>query len=537
MVTKSPGVERTAERALDESRGLYRLALVALSLVATFATLILVAGSGAAFADQGQHSSNYLPRTIITTDGEQDDMSSFVRYLAYADDFNTVGIVYTASQWHWCGDGKGDTAIGITFGGTPTPTTTYRCTGTQWIQNYIGDYAQEYPNFVTHDRNYPSPQELLGEVRVGNNDFAGETSHDTAGSELIKDRILDDVPGPLYIQAWGGLNTIVRALKDIQTEYQGTSQWPYIYNKVSHKVVIEASGFQDCTLSSYFACIGPAGAASNLNDTYLQPTWPELKVINGEEGYDAWGYPHGTNNVPVSQLYYSGAWIGPNIKDVGALGADEYTWDDGHYDGDPGYSQWDNTSQPEYSFVSEGDNVAYLPLVDTGLQSNDLTLGGWGGRYQLQAGTANDWVDVPGDLYDGAVKVAYDWDRWFPDAQNDFAARLQWGIHPVSQDPTTEPVIKPQSPTDAGVYPGENVRLTARASTPTGNDLSYSWFQYQDVGTYPGAVALSQAGSAMTSVAVPADAQAGQTISLILQVKTNTTPYLTRYQRFTLTVR
>lgn len=44
--------------------------------------------------------------TVITTDMEQDDLASLIRYLLYSNDLDTQGIIYSASQWHWAGDGK-----------------------------------------------------------------------------------------------------------------------------------------------------------------------------------------------------------------------------------------------------------------------------------------------------------------------------------------------------------------------------------------------------------------------------------------------
>ena len=49
------------------------------------------------------------PRTVITTDGEIDDVDSFVRLLLYANELNIVGLVYSSSMWHYRGDGKGTT--------------------------------------------------------------------------------------------------------------------------------------------------------------------------------------------------------------------------------------------------------------------------------------------------------------------------------------------------------------------------------------------------------------------------------------------
>ena len=47
------------------------------------------------------------PRTIVTTDPELDDTNSLVRFLLYAGEVETEGLIYASSQFHWRGDGKG----------------------------------------------------------------------------------------------------------------------------------------------------------------------------------------------------------------------------------------------------------------------------------------------------------------------------------------------------------------------------------------------------------------------------------------------
>ena len=47
------------------------------------------------------------PRTIVTTDGEIDDVNSYIRLLLYSNEFNIEGLVYSSSMWHYKGDGKG----------------------------------------------------------------------------------------------------------------------------------------------------------------------------------------------------------------------------------------------------------------------------------------------------------------------------------------------------------------------------------------------------------------------------------------------
>lgn len=59
------------------------------------------------YSTSAQPQKTEKARTIVTTDGEVDDMDTFIRLLLYTNEFNVVGIVYTSSQWHYAGDGKG----------------------------------------------------------------------------------------------------------------------------------------------------------------------------------------------------------------------------------------------------------------------------------------------------------------------------------------------------------------------------------------------------------------------------------------------
>ena len=47
------------------------------------------------------------PRIIITADPELDDANSMIRFLLYSTDYKIEGLIYTSSQFHWTGDGKG----------------------------------------------------------------------------------------------------------------------------------------------------------------------------------------------------------------------------------------------------------------------------------------------------------------------------------------------------------------------------------------------------------------------------------------------
>ena len=469
------------------------------------------------------------PRTVVTTDMEQDDLASLIRYLYYTDDVDTEGIVYTASRYHWAGDGLGTTYFhaGREYS---TPQTSWRWTGSNTIEDAVlPAYAKVYPNLVRQDRNYPSPASLLAKVKLGNVDFEGGMDHDTAGSDLIKALLLDSDPRPLYLQAWGGLNTIARALKSIQDEYARSRRWPHIQAKIDRKAVILASGFQDDTYADYIA-----------------PTWPLIKVEDLSGGYSTWGYNcnfGGTGNVrglPQDRQYFQGAWIKANIE-IGPLASLYRSWLDGQaMPGDPldifgdpakASSGWCPPLQP-YDFLSEGDDVAYLPLLDTGIDvPSDPNLGSWGGRAVQTSTSPNLWTMGPSELDAAGNPVAnYTTSRWEAAVWNDFANRIQWGLATDSQSANHAPSVRIRAPR-THARPGNTITLRGIASDPDHDRLAVNWWQYREEGTYPGAVAIDSPNAATARVTISADAQPGQTISFIFQATDDGKFPLTRYAR------
>jgi hypothetical protein len=136
-----------------------RLFAVACSgtLVATLA-LLVSGGLGAApltgTGRQSTESDRDRPRTIITQDGEVDDMDSFIRFLYYANEFDLEGIVYSSSRFHWAGNGD--------------DIEPHRWTGTEWVRTYIDEYERIYPNLIQHADGYPTADELRALYKIGN---------------------------------------------------------------------------------------------------------------------------------------------------------------------------------------------------------------------------------------------------------------------------------------------------------------------------------------------------------------------------------
>jgi len=498
-----------------------RALAAAVTVVAAF-TMVSAPAAASGPADK--------PRTVVTTDMEQDDLASLIRYLLYTNDLDTQGIVYTSSKFHWAGDGKGTEFFRPDREYT-TPQTSWRWTGTRSIQDQVlPAYAKVYPNLRSHDPDYPSPARLLSLVKTGNIAFEGEMAADTAGSNLIRDLLLDRDRRPLYLQAWGGTSTIARALKSIEERYAGTPQWQRVQDAVSAKAVILASGFQDDTYAGYIA-----------------PHWSRIRVMELSAGYATWGYNcdwGGQGNVrgrPEDRIYFTGAWIKRNIQ-IGPYGSLYRSWLDGQaMPGDPLDIFGDPRLAPggwckplgQYDFISEGDNVAFNPLLDTGIQApRNPRLGGWGGRATQVSTTPNLWRLVPSEKDAAGADVPnYTTLRWAAAAQNDLAARIQWTL---TRQGNHAPDVRILAGDTVKARAGTSVTLRARTSDP--QRVTTSWWQYREEGTYPGTVGVTARSGGGVVVTVPADAAPGQTVSIIVQATDTGAPPLTRYDRVILTI-
>src|SRR5579871_1216383 len=496
------------------------------------AAVLIAAGVVPPLSAHSAQAGESRPRVVLMDDPELDDQNTVIRYLLYSDQFDTEGLMYSSSGVHWAGDGKGTEWFVPgreyrRFGLNLCPCTSWRWKpGERFINDAVDLYARVYPNLRVHSRGFPSPEALKAKVFVGNIQFDGDISRDSSGSKVIERLLLDDRPGPLYLLTGAGHSTIARALKAIELRYQGTAEWPAIKQKISRKAIINSFADQDGTYASY-----------------IQPHWPgivhhDMRTVN-------WGYGARSVVLPQYAHYLTAAWMKPNVSDIGPLGAFYRVWGDGrppmggpadHFDyfGLAGLSVEQLEAmgfivfappQEKGSWISEGDSSIYMNLIDNGLRAGeDPTYGGWGGR----AGIDHD--------NSGATPPDYAAARWFGPAEDDFAARLKWTIAPHYRDANHAPVVRIRGRLDRIAHPGERVALKASVSDPDGNELQLRWWQYRDAGTYPGSIAIQQENGDSASFEVPADAAPGQTIHVILQVKDDGQPPMTRYGRVIVSV-
>ena len=447
-------------------------------------------------------------RVLVTSDGEIDDECSMVRFLLYANEFDIEGIVTSSSQYHWQG---------------------HKWAGDDWLNPYLDAYEKVYPNLLKHDKNYPTPQHIRSVNFLGNVELEGEMDKITPGSEHIAKVLLDETDNrPIWLQAWGGTNTIARALKTIEEKHPDKME--YVASKMRLYLIWE----QDSTYQSY-----------------IKPHWGKYNILTIiSDQFIAYFYNWKQFLPKEQQHYLVGSWMKQNVlENHGPLCAlyKAHTIDDKGFDlGD---------------FRSEGDSPAFLHTISTGLRSLESPdYGGWGGRYvKVRNNTWMDKVDEPGYTYpEGRWWTQNAWGRnrmkleipndtlltnymkpmfqWIGPIQNDFAARADWCVKSF-KEANHPPVVQLKNALNITAKPGSKIKLSAKSTTdPDGDKLSYKWWQYPEADTYPGDIQIARSNKKKLSFSMPPNVNSGETIHVICEVTDNGSPKLTRYQRVIITI-
>lgn len=434
------------------------------------------------------------PRVVVTSDGEIDDECSMVRFLLYANEWDIEAIVTSSSQYHWQG---------------------HKWAGDDWIEPYLAAYAQVYPNLSKHDAAFPTPDFLRSRTALGNVKSEGDMEEETDGSQLIVKVLLDESDDrPIWLQAWGGPNTIARALKTIEVKH--SEKMAAVAKKIRFFFIWE----QDETYQ-----------------TYIRPNWGKYNIPTIiSDQFIAFAY-HWENILPEStHAVLRSEWMCRHIlNDHGPLCSLYKAHDDGR-------------------FRSEGDSPAFMHTIPVGLRSVESPdWGGWGGRYVRAR--ENTWLDPvlePGyDYPEGRWYTANAWGRsrmrkkitndrelaiylkpmwrWFHAIQNDFAARADWCVKPYQQA-NHPPIVKLEHARDLRVRVGESVSLSAKGTTdPDGNALTYRWWQFVEADSAETRVRIADANSPLASFVVPDER--GKQVHIVLEVTDNGSPPLARYQR------
>jgi len=435
---------------------------------------LAVSGATAAGKEHiGPDRQQAKPRVIATTDGEVDDRCSMIRFLLYANEWDILGLIHSSSKYHWKGDA---TRPG------------HRWESVSWLERQLDAYAQVYPNLKVHDPDYPSPEYLRSQVFVGNIALEGDMREPTPGSNRIVEVLLAPDDSPVWLQAWGGSNTIARALKTIKENS------PDRVEDVTKRGRIYLITEQDDTLK-----------------TYIRPEWPGIQVLrSGGDSFGAIAYHWQKIQPNDIQSYFDREWMTANILEGHGPLCALYEAKDGR-------------------FRSEGDTPAFLHVIETGLRSAEHpSYGGWGGRFAFSNGV---WKSV--DTEDSSPHSIL---RWAKEFQNDWAARADWcvlGYDEANHPPQVALGCRHQ----LTARPGERLELDASDSTdPDGDRLVFNWWLYAEPGSYRGPVAIERARGAVATLAIPGDAVPGESLHVICTATDSGDPPLSRYARVIITV-
>jgi hypothetical protein len=435
----------------------------------------------------------------------------------YANEWDVEGIISSSSQYHWKG---------------------YRWAGDDWIDPYLEAYSDVYPNLIKHDKAYPNPKYLKSIYFVGNVEDEGEMEKVTPGSQHIVKVLLDESDDrPIWIQAWGGTNTIARALKTIEEEHP--EKMEYVANKLRFFFIWE----QDETYQSY-----------------IKPNWGKYNIFTIISD-QFWAIAYQWDKIiPNNKIeYFKVDWMQSHIlEDHGPLCSLYKAYQGG--DDNEGWGA--GNPKQKGSFRSEGDSPAFIHTIPTGLRNIEHPdWGGWGGRYVNVRD--NTWLDpVPVEDYEypeGRWYTGSAWGRdymrneypenqdlmreyfkpmtrWMDALQNDFAARADWNVKSY-EEANHPPVVKLQNSLNMTVKPGDRVELSAEETfDPDGDELTFLWWQYEEADTYEGKLNIGSAENEKISFSIPEDVSEGETMHIICEVKDNGEPQLTRYQRVVITI-
>lgn len=501
--------------------------------------------------------SQNVTRVIVTTDMEVDDMNSLVHLALYLNLLDVQAVVYTASQYHFLGDGvhtlgevnphwrtKGRRSYTwAVVPHEPDPLAgelrEYRPFPEHWIERlWSNEYAQALPQLQANaaaagEPPFPTPAQMIERTFMGNVAFEGDVREETPGSHVIADAIMDDDPRTLWLLSWGGMNTIVRALMSIAESYRETPEWPTIQQRVYRKVRV--MGVSD-----------GIGQDNSWLD-HGRELFPEL--IFWRVPYMYGGYVDAKMAQPDTLPLFKAPWPEQNLtQGNGPLMARYMLYGDGKvYENEPERFQFGKHARLDWGlegmpamqfergdFMAEGDSMTYIPLLPFGLRGIDdpdfdtpLGVMFLDGHPNANASASFAALSTPADGNPNPYLRAY---------QEDFAARAQWCAH----DPAacSHPAHVVEVTADRSAAASERIALAATIVDSDDKGFDAHWDVAVGPSTYAGAQDLSlwQECTVDAAFVVPADAQPGDRFVLTLTVQTRGKRPCSRYAQVAITV-
>lgn len=403
-----------------------------------------------------------------------------------------------------------------------------RITHPELFHEIIDAYEKDLPNLKKHATGWPDPDWLRNVVCSGQAGYGiadvGE-GKSSQGSELIIDVVSRDDPRPVWIVVNAGSNTLAQALFDYEKEHTEKEVDAFV-----SKLRVFENGAQD-----------NAGA-------WICSNYPKIHWIRSNYQTYAYGGPGGTDGDLQTNLgphYWhpyeyttegQNDWLIENVMtEHGELGK-VYPERRFHAFLDGGVG-----------FTEGGGTIPWMGLVNKGLFDIDHpSWGGWGGRFTAEKvpdfwsrhmdimvdeqknapfytfrEVSDHWVDPQDNkIYNNNYVPVW---RWREAMYNDQICRMDWcskpfeeaNHHPVAtiDGDDSNSIIRME------VLAGDVITLDASGSTdPDDDQLMYKWWIYEEAGTYPGQIFITDPDKPKTSAMIPTGA-GGKQIHLILEVK------------------
>lgn len=444
-------------------------------------------------------------RLIIMADmgNEPDEEQQMTHMLMYSNMFDLEGLI--ACSGKYLHDGRDG------FKGEVHP---------ELFHKLIDGYEAVVGNLKKHDSGWPTPDYLRSIVKAGTSKYGiaavGE-GKSTDASKLIEAAVLKKDPRKLYIVANAGTNSLAQALVDLDRT-RSQEQMDALCNKL----IVFENGAQD-----------NSGA-------WIAGKYPEIAWHRSNRQTYAYGGPGGRASVegPYTWEPYArtaqgqGEWSHEHIQTAhGELGA-----------------MFPDRIMGTWHFIEGGGTIPWTGLANHGLSDPEhLYWGGWSGRfsrtkhknvwsrhapekaneqsygdfYMFEADSeVEEWTaPIHGETFRSPMVPVW---RFRRAMFNDFRGRMDWCVQDYSKA-NHNPVAAVNGDREDDIIhmevsPGQKLTLDASDSTdPDGDTLTFRWWFYQEAGTYPGNVEVSDPCERMTRVTVPDDAH-GREIHVILEV-------------------
>ncbi len=427
------------------------------------------------------------PRVVVLTDvstWETDDSESLVRLMVHADLLEIEGIVFTTG---WSLGETRDEFIGL-------------------IHKTIDAYEKDLPNLLKRSEQtghvqiesrqsvgyWPSPKYLRDRTMFGSKKRGAQhigEGNDSPGSRLIIDLVDEDDDRPLWVNVWGGGNTIAQSIWRIKQDRSEAE-----LKKFLGKLRVYTITDQDRDQKTPF---------SDSAHQWMRRAFEKDLFFLWDEC--AWKFQNGTGRRKWDEYE-------EHIQGHGNLG-NEY---------------------PKYKYGVEGDTPAFLHLLPIGLNDPIVpTHGGWGGFFEW--GISEDketkcFTNFEKPAYDQCRKLE---EHFYAATFNNFAARMDWAKDGTGN---RNPIVKIDEDLSLNILTkspkvGEQVTLDASGSfDPDHNNLSFIWWVLSDAGTYKQAVEIRGQDQSKATLDVPVNS-AGKTIHVICEVTDDGSPSLTSYRR------